>query len=156
MWSFFNRRLEEVLGAAMLAVMVTVTFVNVIVRYCTTFSFAWTEEITINFFVWVVLLGTARSFREGGNLCMNLLYETLPRPLRLACYLAGIAVCLLFFGALCWTGFLEVCDEIDLEATSESLEIPVWLYTAGTPALSALTLVRILQNAAETLKARKW
>ena len=56
MWRFFNRRLEEVLGAAMLAVMVTVTFVNVIVRYCTTFSFAWTEEITINFFVWVVLL----------------------------------------------------------------------------------------------------
>ena len=156
MWRFFNRRLEEVLGAAMLAVMVTVTFANVIVRYCTTFSFAWSEEITINFFVWVVLLGTARSFREGGNLCMNLLYKALPSPLRLVCYLAGIGICLLFFGALAWTGTLEVLDEIDLQATSESLEIPVWLYTVGTPALSALTLIRILQNAAETLRARKW
>jgi C4-dicarboxylate transporter DctQ subunit len=87
---------------------------------------------------------------------MNLLYEALPRPLRLACYLAGLGICLLFFAALAWTGALEVLDEIDLQATSESLEIPVWLYTVGTPALSALTMVRILQNAAETLRARKW
>ena len=73
MWSFLDKRFEDILGSIMLAVMVTITFLNVIVRYCTNFSFAWTEEITINFFVWVVLLGTARAFREGSNLCMNLL-----------------------------------------------------------------------------------
>ena len=61
MWSFLDKRFEDILGSIMLAVMVTITFLNVIVRYCTNFSFAWTEEITINFFVWVVLLGTARA-----------------------------------------------------------------------------------------------
>ena len=55
MWSFLDKRFEDILGSIMLAVMVTITFLNVIVRYCTNFSFAWTEEITINFFVWVVL-----------------------------------------------------------------------------------------------------
>lgn len=49
MWSFLDKRFEDILGSIMLAVMVTITFLNVIVRYCTNFSFAWTEEITINF-----------------------------------------------------------------------------------------------------------
>ena len=54
------------------------------------------------------------------------------------------------------TGILEVLDEIDLQATSETLAAPVGIYTVGTPLLSALTLVRILQNATETLSARSW
>ena len=53
MLRFLDTRLEEMLGALLLAVMVTIAFVNVVVRYCTPFSFAWTEELTINFFVWL-------------------------------------------------------------------------------------------------------
>ena len=92
MWSFLDKRFEDILGSIMLAVMVTITFLNVIVRYCTNFSFAWTEEVTINFFVWVVLLGTARAFREGSNLCMNLLYDACPRTTRLFLYLSLIHI----------------------------------------------------------------
>ncbi|MBO4312747.1 MAG: TRAP transporter small permease subunit, partial [Desulfovibrio sp.] len=68
MWHFLDRHFEELLGSIMLAVMALIAFANVIVRYCTTFSLAWTEEITINFFVWVVLLGTACAFRDNTNL----------------------------------------------------------------------------------------
>ena len=68
MLRFLDTRFEELLGSLLLAVMVSIAFINVIVRYCTSFSFAWTEELTVNFFVWVVLLGTARSFREGSHL----------------------------------------------------------------------------------------
>ena len=68
MWTLLDRRFEDLLGSIILAVMAVIAFLNVIVRYCTSFSFAWTEEITINFFVWVTLLGTARAFREGGHL----------------------------------------------------------------------------------------
>ena len=65
---------------SIILVFVTViTFANVVVRKLSDSQFAWTEELTINFFVWVVLLGTARSFREGGHLGMTLLYEALPR-----------------------------------------------------------------------------
>ena len=40
MLRFLDTRLEEMLGALLLAVMVTIAFVNVVVRYCTPFSFA--------------------------------------------------------------------------------------------------------------------
>ena len=38
MLRFLDTRLEEMLGALLLAVMVTIAFVNVVVRYCTPFS----------------------------------------------------------------------------------------------------------------------
>lgn len=151
MWRFLDTRFEELLGSVLLAVMVTIAFVNVIVRYWTSFSFAWTEELTINFFVWVVLLGTARSFRDGGHLGMTLLYESFPRPARMICYWIGIVICVAFFGALCWTGILEVIDEYELEAISESLGIPVWWYTIATPAFSLLVIVRMLQRSVSDL-----
>ena len=156
MLRFLNSRLEELLGALMLAIMACISFINVVVRYCTNLSFAYTEELTVNFFVWIVMLGTARAFREGSNFSMNLLYDHLPRPARLCLYFFSVACSLAFFGALCWYGYLEVMDEADLSVVSESLAIPVWLYTMATPLISAVIIVRILQKLCEDLRMRNY
>ena len=149
MLTFLNKRFEELLGAFLLAVMACVAFLNVIVRYCTHWSFAASEELTVNFFVWIVLLGTSRAFREGSNFSMNVLYEAMPRPVRKVFYAISIAACAVFFSALCWFGAIEVLDEIELDVVSESLAIPVWLYTMATPLFSALILFRIAQKVRE-------
>ena len=78
MLKYLDGRFEELLGALLLAVMVSVAFINVVVRYCTNLSFSASEELTVNFFVWVVLLGASRSFREGSNFSMSLLYAACP------------------------------------------------------------------------------
>jgi len=116
MWNFLDRHAEEALGAVLLALMTGIAFVNVVVRYCTTFSFAWSEELTVNLFVWVVLLGAARVFREGGHLSMTLLYKFCPRAARLCFYCLGAALGMAFFGALAFYGVLEVVDEYQLES----------------------------------------
>lgn len=146
MWRFLNDYFEEILGSFLLAVMVTIAFVNVVVRYCTSFSFAWTEELTVNFFVWITLLGTARAFRDGSHLAMSIVYDSLSRKGRIFCYLIACAICLIFFGALAYTGTLEVVDEYELESISESLAIPVWWYTIATPLFSLLIIFRMLQR----------
>ncbi len=87
MLAFLDAHFEEILGAILLAAMVTIAFLNVIVRYCTSFSFAWSEEMTVNFFVWVTMLGTACGFREGKHLAMNIFYNALPRKARLAAFI---------------------------------------------------------------------
>lgn len=152
MWNFLNARFEELLGAFLLAVMACIAFINVIVRYCTNFSFSSSEELTVNFFVWIVLLGTARAFREGGNFNMSLLYDALPRPVRKFLYLFSAACSVVFFAALCWQGYIEVTDEIALNVVSESLAIPVWLYTIATPLFSLLIVVRIFQKLVEDMR----
>ena len=156
MLDFLIKRFEELLGAFLLAVMACVAFINVIIRYCTNFSFAASEEITVNFFVWIVLLGTARAFREGSNFSMNLLYDAMPRCVRKVLYIFSIVCCLTFFAALAYEGYIEVVDEIDLEVVSESLAIPVWLYTICTPAFSVLIIVRILQKVWEDFRTRNF
>lgn len=146
MWSYLNKHFEEILGSILLAIMVSIAFINVIVRYCTSFSFAWTEEITINFFVWITLLGTSLAFRDGTHLAMSILFQAMPKVFRKYFYILGYLICLLFFGMLVYTGSLEVKDEFELDAISESLAIPVWWYTIATPALSLLVIVRMTQR----------
>lgn len=147
MLRFLDAHFEEILGAFLLAVMVTIAFLNVVVRYCTSFSFAWSEEMTVNFFVWVTLLGTARAYRDGSHLAMNIVYDSLPKSGRVCCYILACLLCLIFFGALVYTGSLEVVDEYELQSISESLAIPVWWYTLATPIFSLLIILRMLQRA---------
>lgn len=147
---------EEILGSLLLAAMSIIAFTNVIVRYCTSFSFAWTEELTVNFFVWIVLLGTARTFRTGGHLGMSFFYTMMPRAARRLCIYTEILFALIFFGAMIWLGTREVIDEISLEVTSESLDIPVWWYTIATPVFSLLALVRMLQKSIGDLRSDRF
>jgi len=156
MRDFLNRRFEELLGAFLLAVMACISFINVIIRYCTNFSFSSSEELTVNFFVWIVLLGTARAFREGGNFSMNLLYDAMPRPVRKLLYLFALICSVVFFAALCWQGYIEVTDEIALNVVSESLALPVWLYTIATPLFSVLIIVRIFQKVREDFRIGRY
>lgn len=57
-----------------------------------------------------------------------------------------------FFMALCYYGYIEVCDEVDLNVVSESLAIPVWLYTISVPLVSFIIMIRIFQRFKEKLK----
>ncbi|MCR5536668.1 MAG: TRAP transporter small permease [Succinivibrio sp.] len=156
MLTFLNKHLEEILGAVILALMVVVAFLNVVVRYCTNFSFAWSEEVTINLFVWTVMLGTSAVFRDGGHLGMNLIYTHCRESLRLCFAVLSLVLSIAFFSVLFYYGLFEVIDEIDLEASSESLGIPVWWYTGAVPLLSVLICLRIVQRFMHDLVQHKF
>jgi TRAP-type C4-dicarboxylate transport system permease small subunit len=148
--------LEEILGSIMVAVMVTIAFVNVLTRYFIKMSLSWTEEIEINLFVWLVLLGTAVAFKKGGHLGMSFVYEKFPKGCRKAFFIISVALSLVFFGVLAYLGYTEVCDEIELCVTTESLAIPVFYYTIATPLLSILVIGRLLQSAVQTLRNKEY
>lgn len=147
MVKFVCERFEELLGSILLFVMVSIAFINVITRYCIKMSLSWTEELTVNLFVWVVMLGTSFAFRNNTHLGVTMLHDALPKWARRLCYILFLAISIGFFGTLFYLGVTEVRDEIDLEVTTESLAIPVWWYTIATPAFSLLIIIRILQRA---------
>lgn len=155
-WRFLDAHFEEILGSILLAIMVTIAFLNVIVRYCTSFSFAWSEELTINFFVWITMLGAAMAFREGSNLAMVIFYQSLRPAFRKYCIYFSAVICIIFFGALFYTGCIEVIDEYELDSISESLGIPVWWYTIATPLFSLLIIYRMLQRTFSEIKNREY
>ena len=156
MLHFLNTRFEELLGSFLLAVMACIAFINIIIRYCTNLSFSASEELTVTFFVWIVLLGTSIAFRESSNFTMNLLYSITHGWLRKTLYFFGVICSLAFFVMLVYLGAIEVIDEIELNVSSESLDIPVWLYTIATPLFSALIIVRILQRTVEDIQKQNF
>ena len=155
MMKFLDSYFEEILGGLLLAVMAVIAFANVIVRYCTNLSFSASEELTVNLFVWIVLLGTSRAFREGGNFSMNVIFNALSRKAQCALTVFGAVCTTLFFLMLIWQGVIEVMDEMELEVVSESLAIPVWIYTVAVPLFSVLILVRLAQYTVREIRAHQ-
>ncbi|MDR2175284.1 MAG: TRAP transporter small permease [Synergistaceae bacterium] len=143
---------EEITGALILAVMVSVTFVNVVTRYVIIYPLAWTEEITVSMFVWIVLLGTSVAFRKNAHLAMTFIYDFMPLYLKKISLLIANSMCVVFFALLIWLGSVQVWDEIELGVTSEALAIPTAVYSAGIPVFSVLIIVRILQSCRDIVR----
>lgn len=148
---------EEVVGAFAIALMVTIAFLNVVTRYLPTgINMAFTEEITINMFVWVTLLGVSIAFRKNAHLAVTFFYDLAPANLRAVFTVIASLFGLAFFGVLAWLGAIQTWDEMDMGVTSDALAIPTWIYSIGVPVFSALIMVRIIQATVETLRERKY
>jgi TRAP-type C4-dicarboxylate transport system permease small subunit len=147
---------EETVGAFILAVMLSVTFINVVTRYAIIYPLAWTEEITVSMFVWIVLLGTSVAFRKNAHLSMTFVYDFMPLPLKKVSFLIANAMSLVFFALLTWLGSIQVLDEIELSVTSEALAIPTAIYSAGIPVFSVLIIVRILQSCRDIMRDNRY
>ena len=152
MLALLERRLEEVLGAFVLAVMVTIAFINVISRYLIRLPLAFTEEITVNLFVWLVLLGTAVAFRDEAHLKVVFFVDRLPKVWQRWVIVFTHLVSLAVFAVILRLGWLQVADEIWLGVTTQSMGVPVWYFTLGMPVGAALVILRILQAMGRALR----
>jgi TRAP-type C4-dicarboxylate transport system permease small subunit len=140
-------RIEEGLLVFLMAVMTVVALVNVFTRYVIRFALAFTEEIVVTMFVWLTLVGTAIAFRQGSHLGFSFLVERCPRSLQRVSIWLAAGLGMVLFGFLIHFGIGQMRTEWQLGATSESLAIPQWLYTAGIPVFGLLVIFRIIEGA---------
>lgn len=133
--------------------MAIVTFANVVTRYLITYPLAFTEEITVSMFVWIVLLGTSIAFRKNSHLAMTCFYDFMPRSVKKLFFFIANIMSIAFFVLLTWLGSIQVFDEYALAVTTDALAIPAWIYSAGIPVFSVLIIVRILQSARAIMRS---
>jgi len=137
---------EEVLGAILLSVMAGLAFANVITRYVFHIPLAFTEEIEVNSLVWLTMLGTSAAFRRQSHLRMLFFYEKFSVNLKKFIDLILLGFSFALFTTLGILGYQQLLDEKLLEITSESLNLPQWIYTFCIPAGCILILFRIVQS----------
>jgi TRAP-type C4-dicarboxylate transport system permease small subunit len=145
-------RIDHWLVAILLFTMASIAFVNILSRYLFHFSFAATEEITINLFVWVTVIGSGLAFERGGQLGMVTLYKVFPKKFK---------KCVILFSAALSAGLFLLVDiymiqaiyqELTLfNATSAALGIPVWIYYVGVPIFSVFVFAGIYRDASTKL-----
>ncbi|TXT43797.1 MAG: TRAP transporter small membrane protein [Spirochaetes bacterium] len=146
-------KLDELIGAFLLGVMAVITFVNVINRYFFSKSLAFSEEITVNLFVWITIIGIAIAFRRGNNLKMTNLYDKFsPQLKRVSTLISGI-IGLAIFGFLIANSCKEIYKNMTFyHTTSEALGIPTWIYSLGTPVFSLFVVKEIIASTLRGIK----
>lgn len=147
-------KIEHWIVAVLLFVMSCITFINILSRFLFHFSLAATEEITINFFVWMTVVGIGIAFTRGAQLGMVTLFDLFPPGMKKFVILASAALNTLLFVFVNIFLVRNIYDELVLfHATSGALNIPIWIYYAGVPLLSVFVFKGIHQEASAKLKA---
>ncbi|MFZ2447524.1 MAG: TRAP transporter small permease [Syntrophobacteraceae bacterium] len=128
-------KIEENLAGIILGLLALITFANVVVRYLTNFSFAFTEEFSIFLMVIMTLLGSSSLMAKGGHLNISFLADKLPANLRRLVKFATAGLTAFTFFLLAVLSARMAWDEYRFEVSSPGLGVPTWIYTVWLPLL---------------------
>ena len=149
-------RIDHLIVAILLFIMASIAFVNILSRYLFHFSFAATEEITINLFVWVTVIGSGLAFERGGQLGMITLYNLFPKKFKTLVIVFSAALSAGLFLLVDIYTIQAIYEELTLfNATSAALGIPVWIYYIGVPIFSVFVFAGICRDASVKLDGLK-
>lgn len=135
---------EKVLLALIMGAIALITAANVVTRYTTNMSLAFTEEYSVALMVALALIGTALAMAGGRHIRIGYFVDGLPPARRRVAEMAAMALVILCFGLLARYGAKLAYDEWDFEILSSGLGNPQWLYTMWLPVLSLLVCARAL------------
>ena len=136
--------LERALAALSMAALCVITFANVVARYLTDVSLAFTEEYSIFLLVVMTLLGSSVAAAADRHIRITFLADKLSPPVRRVTELIAWTAALVMFGFLVWYGGRLTYDQWRFEETSPGLGNPQWIYTVWLPLLSAVVGLRIV------------
>jgi len=125
-----------------LATMAVIIFANVALRYLTSQSIEWAEEVGRHLMIWLTFLGCGPVLRFGGHIAVENLQDALPRGAAIALR-AFIAVLLMgFFLFFVWFG-IDYMQRTRFQQTP-STEISFAIIYAGLPIGMAMTAIHWL------------
>jgi TRAP-type transport system small permease protein len=128
----------------LMAVMCTVVFAQVVLRYVFNSSIDWADEVSRLAFVWTVFLAIPLAIREQLHIGMEILVVRLPQAVRkpLARFTDAVGAGLM--ALLCWQSILLAHDQWDekLATVSASAAWFVAAIAVGS-ALSVIELIRL-------------
>lgn len=146
-------RIEDWIGVIVMVLLVAITFANVVVRYFTDESFAWTEEFSVFLMIVLALVAGSAAVARDRNIRIEFFFErgSAARQKRLAIVSAlGVAV---MFLALAVLGVRITWDEYAFGETSPGIGVPSWWYSIWLPVLSAAIVLRALALAWRNVRA---
>lgn len=126
-------RFEEIVQSVILVVVTALVFTNVCVRYLSDGQFAWTDELVINLFVLLIMMGCALCVREGSLITLSLVFDMI--GLKGKKVLVGITtvVNMTFWVILLKTGIDKVLNQMASGKQTPSLLWPEWVFTIFLP-----------------------
>lgn len=135
-------RIEDWLTVIVMALLALITFANVLVRYFTNSSFAWTEEISVFLMIALALIAGSAAVARDQHIRIEYFAEggSARRSRRFG--MLGAATVALLFGVIAVLSVRVVWDDYRFGETSPGIGVPQWWYSVWLPVFSALITAR--------------
>lgn len=148
-------KIEDWLSVLILGGLALITFTNVLVRYLTDSSFAWTEEISVFLLIVLTMTAGATAFVRNQHIRIEIIADggSPQRQRRLA--IISSVVVLLFFVLLAVLSARMALDDYTWGDTSPAIGIPNWWYTIWMPILATAISLRMLGMLRRLLRGEK-
>jgi TRAP-type C4-dicarboxylate transport system permease small subunit len=147
-------KLEDWVSVIVMAVLALITFANVLVRYLTDTSFAWTEEISVFLLIVVTMTAGATAFLRNQHIRIELFADGGTPQRRRTLAIISCTVVLLFFILLTALSARMALDDYTWGDTSPAIGIPNWWYTIWMPVLSLAISLRMAGMLRRLLRSR--
>lgn len=141
----FYNHIEEWIGAALLAVMLVMLFVQVVMRYCFKASAAWISEYALYMFMYFVFLACSGAFLRNDHIQITALLNKLSPKLASIANLFLYIVNTAFVSVVGYFTLLRVIDQMKIHTVSIT-QFPLWIMSASLFVGMAASAVRCLMN----------
>lgn len=137
----FLGNLDIVVAAAVLAILVVLTFLGVIWRYVLSAPFTWLEEVQMACMVWIVFAAGGAAFRTGNHVAIEMVVDLMPKKLQKIVEILISVVVVAVIGYLFWQsiGFIQMF--IKSGRSTSMLKIPYWLIYGIAPVSFILMII---------------
>ena len=146
---------EKVVQSVILIFVTLLTFANVCVRYLSDGQFAWTEEIVINLFVLLIMMGCGLCAREGSLISLSLVYDLVSQKAKKIMVAIITVVNSSFWLLLLITGIKKVMTQMANGKRTPSLMVPEWMFTIFLPVGCIFLLLHTIEYCMDFLSKKE-
>ncbi|MEJ5991941.1 TRAP transporter small permease [Ramlibacter sp. PS3R-8] len=136
--------IEDWLTVIVMALLALITFANVLVRYFTSQSFAWTEELSIFLMIVLALVAGSAAVARNRQIRIEYFADNGPEWRQRALARFGSLMVFLLFVIIAVLSTRVVYDDIKFGETSPGIGVPIWWYTIWMPVMSVAIAGRAL------------
>ncbi|GAB3362225.1 MULTISPECIES: TRAP transporter small permease [Giesbergeria] len=136
--------IEDGLTVLIMAALALITLANVLARYFTDSSIAWTEEISVFLMIALALVAGSAAVARDRHIRIEYFAESGSGARRRFLARFGALMVALLFAAIAVLSVRVVWDDYRFEETSPGIGVPQWWYSIWLPILSALITVRAI------------
>ena len=136
--------IEDWLTVIVMGLLALITFANVLVRYFTSQSFAWTEEFSVFLMIVLALVAGSASVARNRQIRIEYFADNGPAARQRALARFGAIMVFLLFALIAVLSTRMVYDDITYGETSPGIGVPQWWYTIWLPIMSVSIAGRAL------------
>jgi len=137
-------KIEDWLTVMVMGLLALITFANVLVRYFTDQSFAWTEEFSVFLMIVLSLVAGSASVARNRQIRIEYFADSGSEKRQRALARFGALMVFVLFALIAVLSVRVVWDDFRFGETSPGIGVPQWWYTIWLPVLSVAIAGRAL------------